>query len=245
MIPDEKKQVEWLLMEYFRRSFAEFPKGKLLLSESPDFVLQTNHKSSIGIELTRLHPANHSGGFPGWDNRFAEESVIGYAKEMVERTEQRKFFVKFLFSDKEPVTASRVPAVAAQTARLVRQAALNANSGFFQHSVAEAELPAGVTSLLVMRLPTLQAGIWERANPLGVSGNTVDDIRHSIRKKEEKLTLYQARNLSQYWLLITTDRLRGIKNFNIENKITNHTFRSLFQRVFLFELLKGRVFQLV
>ncbi len=40
-------------MNYFRESFDEFPRGKLVQSESPDFILKMNPKS-FGIELTRL-----------------------------------------------------------------------------------------------------------------------------------------------------------------------------------------------
>ena len=32
----------------------QFPKGKLIKVESPDFILQVNRKKRIGIELTRL-----------------------------------------------------------------------------------------------------------------------------------------------------------------------------------------------
>jgi hypothetical protein len=43
------------IMEQFRNSYAEFPKGKLFKSESPDFIIRNTAKISIGIELTKLH----------------------------------------------------------------------------------------------------------------------------------------------------------------------------------------------
>lgn len=46
---------EMLIMEQFRNEYEEFPKGKLLKSESPDFIVQKTAKNSIGIELTKLH----------------------------------------------------------------------------------------------------------------------------------------------------------------------------------------------
>ena len=46
---------EMLIMEQFRNSYSEFPKGKMLKSESPDFIVKKTVKSSIGIELTKLH----------------------------------------------------------------------------------------------------------------------------------------------------------------------------------------------
>ena len=47
---------EIMILELFRKSYPEFPKGKLVKSESPDFILQQNYPNqSIGIEVTRLH----------------------------------------------------------------------------------------------------------------------------------------------------------------------------------------------
>jgi len=48
---------ELSIMEQFRIEFKDFPKGKLVKSESPDFILKVNTKTSIGIELTKLHGA--------------------------------------------------------------------------------------------------------------------------------------------------------------------------------------------
>jgi len=43
------------IMKQFRNDYAAFPKGKLQKSESPDFILKQNPKTTIGIELTKLH----------------------------------------------------------------------------------------------------------------------------------------------------------------------------------------------
>ena len=49
-----KKKQERLIIDKFRQVFMEFPKGKLISSESPDFILRTSPKQSFGIELMRL-----------------------------------------------------------------------------------------------------------------------------------------------------------------------------------------------
>lgn len=41
-------------MQYFREHYPDFPKGRLIPSESPDFILKISRKKSIGIELTQL-----------------------------------------------------------------------------------------------------------------------------------------------------------------------------------------------
>lgn len=46
---------EMLIMEQFKNCYTDFPKGKLIKSESPDFIVKKTIKTSIGIELTKLH----------------------------------------------------------------------------------------------------------------------------------------------------------------------------------------------
>ena len=53
-MPIDKTTEEWLVMRYFRERYVQFPKGKLIKTESPDFILRVNRKKRIGIELTRL-----------------------------------------------------------------------------------------------------------------------------------------------------------------------------------------------
>lgn len=49
-----QQEEEILILNYFHDQYTDFPKGKLVKSESPDFILKINPKKSIGIELTRL-----------------------------------------------------------------------------------------------------------------------------------------------------------------------------------------------
>lgn len=243
----EKKQLEVLLMNYFRECNPDFPKGRLVSSESPDFILTLKSRNNLGIELTRLNPLNAK---EPDNNELSKnkirERIIESAKELFEGTSSLKMFVKFLFSDKEEITEERELSVSVQLANLVRQAVASKNpQAFFRESVADEALPYGLEALLIVHHPGLKVSFWERSNNLGVSEDVVADIREAIHKKDEKLLHYQKQRLNYYWLLITTDRLRGVKNYNLPNKIMNHTFHSRFQHVFLFDLIKSDVFQLV
>ena len=53
MILDRKIQ-ERAILDQFRKHYPDFPKGKIIPSESPDFILKTSPKRSIGIELSSL-----------------------------------------------------------------------------------------------------------------------------------------------------------------------------------------------
>ncbi|SHF05797.1 hypothetical protein SAMN05444274_103372 [Mariniphaga anaerophila] len=243
----EKKQLEVLLMHYFRNCYPEFPKGKTLPSESPDFIVTLKSKNHLGIELTRLNPANaKEPDEVAIARNRTRERIIESARELFEGTSPLKLFVKFLFSETEPISEERELAVSVQLTNVVRKAIVGKKTGsFFKELVGPEALPAGLEALLIVHHPGLQVSFWERSNNLGVSENVVADIREAIHKKDEKLRYYQKQRLNYYWLLVTTDRLRGVKSYNLPNKIMNLTFHSRFQHVFLFDLIKADVFQLV
>ncbi len=242
-----KKQLEILLINYFRESFADFPKGILTPSESPDFILSLRSKNQLGIELTRLNPGNAS---PPDEVRLLEneshDRFIDFVKELVEKDIPHHLFTKFLFSDQKKINTEKEMIAAVKTAGVIRRETAGKKPGsFFRISIPASELPEGLDEVLVINYPALLDSVWERSNNLGVSNDVVDDIRNSILKKDEKLKLYQKQRLNFYWLLIVTDRLRGVKSFNLQNKIMNHKFHSHFQHVYLFDLLKANVFELV
>lgn len=247
MQPD-KKQLEILLMHYFRACYEDFPKGQLSPSESPDFIIKLKNRHEIGIELTRLNPASRI--IPD-GNQLQQiqirEQIIGLSQDLFEKTSALKLFVKFLFSDANKISVERQMSVAVQSVNLIRKAvAGKSNDSFFRENIPGRLLPEGLDEILVVNHPVMEISAWEWANNLGVSNDVVDDIRRSIHKKDEKLLrLYQKQRLNYYWLLITTDRLHGLKTFNLPEKIRNHEFHSEFQHVFLFDLIKPGIFQLV
>lgn len=246
MQPD-KKQLEILLIHYFRTCYADFPKSVVSPSESPDFILTLKNKHQLGIELTRLHP----GDSPNYDEFRSEQNkfrdhLVAFAREIFEQDSSICLFVKFLFSDVKPVGKEKELIVAVQAANTIRKALISLETNhFFRISIPAAQLPDGLEEILIVHDPVLKTSVWERANNLGMSVDVIDDVRQSIYKKDEKLRIYQKQHLNYYWLLVTADRLRGLRNFNLPDKIINHSFESRFQRVLLFDLMKQNVIKLV
>lgn len=125
-----QKDEERLVMNLFRSSYPEFPKGKIASGESPDFILRLSPRRSFGMELTQLFQAD----------------------------------------------------------------------------------------------------------------NPISDILSLIKKKEEKIPLYQHIHLSELWLIIYADEALNNIKFNLRNKIDNLTLTTKFDRVFLFDLFSKEVY---
>jgi len=70
------------------------------------------------------------------------------------------------------------------------------------------------------------------------------NLEYTIDAKNKKLAYYQGKKLNQIWLLITTDMEESPVNYNLGNKIQSWIFLSGFQKIFLFELKAGKVFEL-
>ena len=242
-----KKQLEILLLEHFRKSYAEFPKGIITPTESPDFIVSFRNHHLLGIEMTRLNPGNLALQTP---EQIAEtvsrENFIELTREIFEKHLPHKLFVKFLFSKKVKVGESREMMTAVKISSIIREKVKGLNNKeFFKVSLIQSELPEELESVLIINHPEFKTSVWERSNNLGVSTDVVEDIRRAIHKKDEKMRLYQKQRLNYYWLLIFTDRLRGIKSYHLAEKVKNHKFESRFQHVFLFDLVKSDIYELI
>ena len=194
----EKKQLEFLLLHYFKECYTDFPKGKIVLSESPDFVIRLKSKSQLGIELTRLNPENARipNGLQIAEHSFRDH-LVGFVKDLFEKSSPLKLFVKFHFSDEKKISSEREMSVAVQTAHIIRKIIQGQNTGgFFWKSIKLPHLPEGLYELLVIYHPALETSFWEQSNNLGISENVVDDIRKAILKKDEKLKIYQKKRLN-------------------------------------------------
>lgn len=240
---EQKKQLERLLIDLFKEGYPGLPKGRLTASESPDFILTASPRYSIGIELTRLYP--ESGIQQTHEEQIqleTQDQLIRNTQILFEEKSTRKCFCKFLFEEGKNINPEKMLSMSVRLMRLMIQNMGQMKSGHTGRMLIEKKLPEGIKSVLVLTHPGLTYSVWERANNLGISLHIAKDIQCSMNKKEEKLRLYNQQNLNEYWLLITTDKLRQLKPVNIPNLLQNRTFRSGFHKVFLLELFNRNVF---
>lgn len=93
---DEKTIREKEVIALLRMNWPEFPKGNLIKTESPDFILKTSRKTSIGIEITRIDEpkAKSSKGLhSNYDlsgRPFIANSPAWITQEQIKSTIQRK-----------------------------------------------------------------------------------------------------------------------------------------------------------
>ena len=243
----EKKQLEILLINYFRECFSDFPGGKIIPSESPDFIIRLKSNNHLGIELTRLNPVNAKAPDEYATGQIElREKIINTAKSLFENSSPLKLFVKFIFSENVPLSSEKELITAVHTANTIRLSVANIKPGqLFFKTVNRTEKGSELKKIFIASHPSLRSSIWERSNNLGITENITDDILLSVKKKEEKLRLYQKQRLNYYWLIITSDRLRGLNRHKLADLAGTTSLNSHFQHIFLFDIIKSKVYQLV
>ena len=71
-----------------------------------------------------------------------------------------------------------------------------------------------------------------------------ENITACLEAKNEKLRLYQRKKLNEYWLIISVNDLHSWNKINIHNKLIIWVFKTGFNRVFLFNIIDGKVLEL-
>ncbi len=239
-----KKQLEILIIEYFRSAYSDFPKGKLKASESPDFVLDIAPREKIGIELTRLYFHDSYTAKNELSDNVKKEIVIG-ARELFEMSSSLKLFVKVSFSKQRKIIRDKQLSLSVLVANAVKESLKTKKVGSFFSICQTTNLPDEIDEIFMSTHPVLTESVWEVADSPRKNYETIIKIRQLIAKKEEKLQLYQKKRLNQYWLLITTDRLNNKQKETFHHMIFNTGNSHQFQKIFLFDLLKAQIIQIL
>ena len=120
-----KKQLERLLLDYFRECYADFPKGKIVPDESPDFIIKLNARKNLGIELTRLNPANASSPDTNEIKRILlRDEIIEQTQYLFSQSSPLNLFVKFLFSEENQIAVILKPQRSQQSFKLIQNGIL-------------------------------------------------------------------------------------------------------------------------
>jgi hypothetical protein len=85
----DKSIQETIILDRFKKYYPGFPKGQVIKSESPDFMLMSCNKPVIGIELTSLPSASYDLG-NGSDEGFIDDMVHSISKKQLKLKSYRK-----------------------------------------------------------------------------------------------------------------------------------------------------------
>jgi hypothetical protein len=243
---EKQDEEEISILKYFSKKYSDFPKGKLVKTESPDFILKINPRKSIGIELTKLAQSKFlNQEFTPHQIESLEKDIVKKAKMIYESKHNLKFYLNVFFPGNLKISKNNSSKLANDIAQLIHNKTFEKDSGsYYSINIEKSELPEYIDSILIIYHPEVKGSIWNNAGGYSVPELSKELLEHRINKKEEKLNLYQKRKINKFWLVITADTFERSTSFNIHNKIDNWTFDSKFDKIFLFELFGRKIYEL-
>ncbi|MDZ7741140.1 MAG: hypothetical protein U5Q03_05155 [Bacteroidota bacterium] len=239
---EDKFAEEKQLMLLFRDALKDFPKGKLIKSEAPDFILREAHKKKTGIELTRLHGKNSEKHNP-LEAGSKESRMVNEVKSISRAGFKKHLHVKFIFNEsgfEESDISLYASFLGLYLNKLLEKQSLK-NSWVLK---AGDKLPAFLDTIAIAYHPDFRESSWSPAKNFLLYELNREIIEHSLLLKEEKLAHYRSRDFDQYWLVLSTLHFKSSKNFHKANKLDKWKFSSSFNRIFLYELLNNKVYEL-
>jgi hypothetical protein len=72
----------------------------------------------------------------------------------------------------------------------------------------------------------------------------IREVKHCLKKKNEKLKLYKKKGLDEYWLIISCELPKLPDSFRVKEKLYFHLSPHGFNKVFLLDMFQNKVYDL-
>ena len=242
----EKYTDELNNIELFRYLYNDFPPGKLIRAESPDFIVKDGPGNTLGIEIThvmdRLRAEQVSSDTA--ENR-AKKRILLHAREIFEYYSDMKLNVALYFNqDCRPKTGRIIPSAGIIARSVLKRSEGKRPDESFHLHFRISELEDLLESVTIFRFPSISESGWIDAGAYTLPEIESGMIEKTIIHKEEKLKLYHKKRLRYYWLLLIVDTAQYAGTF-IRNTVNIPKVQdSGFNKVFLIERREGKLFEL-
>jgi hypothetical protein len=247
MSPDNhKKNEEKLLLRHFKEIYYNFPKGKLIATESPDFILKPGPQHAIGMELMRLHKdKTDTDAFAPRSTEYLKRELIQETKLRFEQQSAIKCYTVLYFTPDFKLFKNQLIPLSKSLSQLISDKIKKRDKRSpFQETINNTKHSDVIQSIRLLYHPAVPYSYWTSGETFLTSSLTRELFIRHIREKEEKMELYKQKKLDQYWLILLTDFATRSTSFNLHNKLSLWSFRSTFHKVFLFEIFNPGIYEL-
>ena len=242
----EKYTDELNNIELFRYLYNDFPKGKLVRTESPDFVIKKGQRNYFGIEITHVVDETNAEKFSldSEENR-RKRSLVFHARDVFEYYSEIKVNTTLYFKPNYiPKNSNIIPAAGIIAKEILKRTEGKKQDQAFHLHFRIRDLNSLLESVTVFRFPGMSESSWNDAGVYTLTQVDKELIERSIRLKEEKLQIYQKKHLHYYWLLLIVDANHASEKLHppVSNHL-NHNGKG-FNKIFLLERRRGVLYEL-
>ena len=239
LLQPTKKDEERLFVEILAKELDAFPPGKLVDSESPDFLVATS-EGVIGIEVTKIHHAN--------EPRQQESecrSLVNTACRLYESESTIPLEVKVHLGGSTQFKKRNRDKFARILANLVLTNIPRPDSWISLENNWKNPnfFPYEIEGLSIIRLSAFRRNFWSVPSAGFFQENFAPKIEAIIAIKEHAISNYGTECIRR-WLLIVAEGNSASTFFDPSTKTLQHSYRSSFDRIFFLEAFRRQVWEL-
>lgn len=241
----DKKQRERIHIERFLGANSSLPSGTIEDSERPDFLLHTD-QGLIGMEVTRVVADPESDGTTPMEQDSLRDRVLTGVKKCLDDLKDRSAIVSVFFDDSVKITKNNVDGIARRISKLVSDCIRTLeDSDYDSFSISDEELlPEEILEILIYTGSTLKSFSVSLPKFFHASSLSVDSLSAKISNKES-VALSSNLKFREVWLVVVMEGLSKGTTFEVDDSILSHTYKTKFDRVFLFGSFEKKTFELL
>jgi len=235
------KAREQRFVELFKGAYPNFPAGEIVADENqerPDAIVVTS-QGKVGIEITSLH-----------DDKLKRtesecEKAVLDARRIYEKQGLPKLHVSvhiggeisFNRANRKKYANAIAGLVAANVPPPGKYVAVE--NGFND----PARFPYEIDSIYIYRYSWPDENHWNAPSGGFYREHFVEELQRVISEKDSKLGGYMP-DCKEQWLLVVAENSSPSTFFDPSETTVNHTYKSAFNKVFVMELFKVKLFEL-
>ncbi len=228
-----KKARERAHLQRFRETFQGFPKGEVILSEHPDFLVKTRQER-IGIEHTEfVRDPGVKGGSLLRAREHTEDKVLWLASREYDSRGLPPVVVTVHWNYYSGPALTRMRELASYLANFVAshlpEQGGRTTAGY-PHPGWES-LPHEVDSLSIYRSEIISRNSWRPARADYVPTLSCTELQRIMSGKEAKVPSYR-RECQEVWLLLVAHGFQPSTHCELGPEVEDHAFETSFDRVF-------------
>jgi hypothetical protein len=238
-----KKYYERLHLLRFKKAFEDFPEGKIIDCESPDFIID-NGDRKICIEVTKIYKSNSSSGPPMQAIESTCRKIAEAASIICGERPIPPLTVSIHFIHDSQILDVRRDDLSKKIADFVCQNIPQPDTYLsFDHIFGDPNYPEHIHAITIGRFSVLTKHHFNVPTAGWVQEDFSVELQNAIDLKNKKLSQYN-NNCTEHWLLIISDGASPSTFFESSGDTRNNVFKSDFDRTFYMEAFSRTLWEM-
>jgi len=241
---ENKKIRERQFIEEFSKNYPEFPAGKIVDHESPDFLIEHDSKI-IGVEIVDYIRGQIKGESAERRNEVLWQKVANEARKKFEAKFTDPLSVRFFWNPRHNLRQSEISQLADSAVEIIEKhvpVQLFENIRIGSDELEGILIGTACNLISVWRARNEKKSLWSFVNA-GFTEVRNNEIQHLLDSKNDKVQEY-LRSCDTVWLIIVADGRYISSNIDTTSASISHVYKTSFEKVFVYDRISKGVFPL-